>query len=281
VKYAICNETYGDLPHELVCERVAAAGYTGLEIAPYTLAPLITQITPTQRAVIRRTAEAAGLHILGLHWLFAKTTDFGITSPEEATRRATSAYLVELTRCCAELGGTVLVLGSPMVRNIPPGCTRGQATANALLCLDPVLDILSDTGVTLALEPLTLKETDFLNTAGEAVDMIEQLGSPMVRLHLDVKAMTAEPVSAADTIRKYAGHLAHFHANDPNLRGPGFGDTCFRPILAALAAAQYTGYISVEVFDYSPDADTIAERSLAYLRHCESPTLTPPQGVPR
>jgi sugar phosphate isomerase/epimerase len=80
--------------------------------------------------------------------------------------------------------------------------------------------------------------------------------------------MTAEPASAPDTIRQYASHTKHFHANDPNLRGPGFGDTDFVPIFQALRDAKYTGWVSVEVFDYSPDPVTIARESLRYMRQC-------------
>ena len=162
-----------------------------------------------------------------------------------------------------------LVLGSPAQRKIPDGHTREQAAAFAADSISHCLKVLDDTGVKLCLEPLTPKETDFLNTAAEAVALIERLGHPNVKLHLDVKAMTAEPRSAADTIREYAGWTYHFHANDPNLRGPGFGDQDFKPIFAALKETGYSGWVSVEVFDYSPDPDTIATESLRYMRECE------------
>ena len=48
-RYAICNETFQDWPHDRVCEFVAATGYTGLELAPFTFAPLITDVSAAQR----------------------------------------------------------------------------------------------------------------------------------------------------------------------------------------------------------------------------------------
>ncbi|MGH7967739.1 MAG: sugar phosphate isomerase/epimerase family protein, partial [Limisphaerales bacterium] len=59
---------------------------------------------------------------------------------------------------------------------------------------------------------------------------------------------------------------AHFHANDKNLKGPGFGDVDFKPIAAALKETGYDGYVSVEVFNFEDGAETIATKSLQYLR---------------
>jgi sugar phosphate isomerase/epimerase len=269
MRYAICNETFGDWDFARACAVAAEHGYTGIEIAPFTFAARITDLSAERRNDVRRQASEAGLSIVGLHWLLAKTEGLHVTSPNQEVRARTADYLGGLARCCRDLGGKVLVFGSPPQRRIPAGHTLAEATDFAAETLSRVQPILEETGVTLALEPLAPAETDFLTTCAEAVALLDRLDHPRFALHLDVKAMCSEAVPIPDLIRRFAPRTAHLHANDANRRGPGFGDVDFRPILRALRESDYGGWISVEVFDYSPDPITIARESIGYLRACE------------
>ncbi len=112
------------------------------------------------------------------------------------------------------------------------------------------------------MEPLAPAEGNFLNTAADAARLIGDVGHPNCRLILDCKAMSSEAVSIPELIRQYRGLLAHFHANDPNKQGPGFGELDFVPIFAALGEIDYRGWVSVEVFDYSPGVERLARESL-------------------
>jgi sugar phosphate isomerase/epimerase len=159
-----------------------------------------------------------------------------------------------------------MVFGSPKQRNVLPELSPEQARDLAVKTFEEVLPAAEARGVTICLEPLTPAETDFVNTAAEAVDIINQIGHPNLRLHLDVKAMCSEDQPIPAIIREYAPYMRHFHVNDPNLRGPGFGDLDFAPIMAALNDVGYDGYVSVEVFDFSPDPETIASKSIEYLK---------------
>jgi sugar phosphate isomerase/epimerase len=268
MRYAICNETFEGWEHERVCRFVAGLGYQGLELAPFTLAPRITDVPLQRRKALRSRAEDAGLSIIGLHWLLARTEGLHLTSPDTQVREATAGYLIELARCCADLGGSVLVFGSPAQRRIPPGATRSQAADWAVDTFRRAAPGIADAGVLLCLEPLSAPEADFINTCAEAVELLDHIDRPGFALHLDVKAMSTEDVATPELIRRYAPRMAHFHANDPNRRGPGFGATDFVPIFRALHESGYRGWVSVEVFDYSPDPETIARESLRYMRKC-------------
>jgi sugar phosphate isomerase/epimerase len=271
MKFAICNEMFGDRPFADVFSTVRKLGYTGVEIAPFTLAawaePFDLRQVPAERIVeVRTMAEDAGLEVVGLHWLLAKTEGYYLTSPDPTVRRRTADYLRLLAEVCADLGGTIMVLGSPKQRNLLPGVSYDDAEAYATEVLHAALAACAQFGVTIGLEPLGPAEGDFLLTAKAGIQLAEMVASPHCKLHLDVKAMSSEGHPIENIIRDSREWLVHFHANDPNLLGPGMGEVDFRPIFAALKEINYNGWVSVEVFKYEPSPDEIARRSMEYMR---------------
>jgi sugar phosphate isomerase/epimerase len=266
MKFAICQELFEGWEWERQCQAIAATGYTGIELAPFTLASRIGEVSSERRRELKAIAESYGLTICGLHWLLAKTEGMHLTTNDGAVRRATAQYLIELTNACADLGGTIMVFGSPMQRNLQEGVTREQAYANAAEVFRAVVPALSDRGVTIAMEPLTPKETNFVNSCAEAVELMTLVDHPNFALHQDVKAMLSESSSIPQLIAQYAPQTCHFHVNDDNLLGPGMGRTDYLPILQALRDTRYSGWISVEVFDYRPGAEYIARESLQYMQ---------------
>ena len=266
MRFATCNEQFEGWTFERVCRFVREAGYDGLELAPFTLAERITDLSPAQRRDLAGQAAASGIEIIGLHWLLAKTEGLHLTSPDPAVRRRTSEYLVALAQACHDLGGDVMVFGSPRQRALLPGVSLDEAYTLAADTLAAVVPSLTDLGVTMCMEPLGSAETDFINTCDDALRLVGMVAHPNFVLHLDVKAMCSEATPPVELIRRHGREAGHFHANDANRRGPGFGEVDFVPIFAALRASGYDRWVSVEVFDYTPDPETITTKSIDYMQ---------------
>jgi len=275
MKFALCNELFEawntdkgfDFPR--VFEYVKKCGYAGIEIAPFTIENNVFHIPAARRGEIRRLAEKNDLEITGLHWLLARTEGYYLTSPDAMIRQKTADYFLELIRLCADLGGHFMVLGSPLQRNILPTVTQDQAFDYAAEVLQKLVPMLEKCDVRIALEPLAPTETNFMTTAAEGVRLIKKVGVPSrIALHLDCKAMDSEALTIPELIRANKEHMIYFHMNDPNLQGPGFGELDFVPIMKALLDVGYEGWASVEVFDYSPGIEALAEKSLAYIKQC-------------
>jgi sugar phosphate isomerase/epimerase len=267
IRLGLCNELFEGWDLARTCQFVREVGFEGIEIAPFTLSPLITDLSASDRAAARQTIADAGLECIGLHWLLAKTEGFYLTSPDAAVRKRTAEYLVELARACRDLGGKVLVLGSPKQRSLLPGVSPAQALSCAEEVLRTALPHFTPLGVELCLEPLAPADTDFITTIPQAMELIDRVRHPQLKLHLDVKAQSADPTgSVPDLIRKYARAAGHFHAQDTNLQGPGMGAVDFGPILAALVDSGYDRWVSVEVFDFTPGPEATARQSYECLR---------------
>ncbi len=275
MKYAYCNEMFGDEPFEQAWAQAAELGYTGVEIAPFTLWKEdehfdARAIPKFMRQHVAKIAANTGLEIVGLHWLLAKTTGYYLTSPDVAVRTATADYLKALVQLCGDLGGKVMVLGSPQQRNLLPGVGYSDAEQYAAEILQAVMPTCADNHVTIALEPLGPAEGDFMLTAEAGIRLAKLVDSPHCQLHLDVKAMSSEKHSIPVVIESSQEWLVHFHANDPNLLGPGMGDIPYGEIMQTLHDIKYDGWVSVEVFKYEPSPLEIARASIDYLKKIEA-----------
>lgn len=302
MKFALCNEMFERRPMAEVCAAARKLGYHGIEIAPFTLASSANEVTALQRKQVRRTIAEAGLETVGLHWLFAGPTGLHMTTTDKQVWGRTRDYLSCLLDLCSDLGGKVLVLGSPKQRSIIEGQTRDGAWQRAVDLLSSVMDQAAELGQTICLEPLSPAETNFINTVAEGMKMVRQINHPNLKIHLDVKAMCSESPSirslplrgkgarragvpsgaegpgsetimrgngssVSDVIRSVrASDIGHFHVNDANLYGPGMGEVDYAPIAEAVKEVGWDKWLSVEVFKYDPDPETIARKSIEYLR---------------
>ncbi len=268
MKISICNEVFEGWPIEKVFEYAAHVGYNGVEIAPFTLADSVTEISAERRRAIRRAAEECGIEIVGLHWLLARPEGLSINNPDEIIRVRTQEYIEALIHFCADLGGKLLLHGSPHQRTVRPEWDLSRAWEYAKETFKVCLDAAQKRNVFYCIEPLTRSNTNFINTVEEGLRFVREIRHPNFKLMFDCRSASETETSVVDALQRALDSkmLRHVHVNDANGKGPGFGETKFVPILRTLVENDYRGYISVEVFHFDPDPRTIASRSIGYLK---------------
>ncbi|MGQ7848754.1 sugar phosphate isomerase/epimerase family protein [Granulosicoccus sp. 3-233] len=269
MKFALCNEVIRELSLAEQARFASALDYDGLEIAPFTLdenAP--HDMNAQQIRDIRRKIEAEGLQVSGLHWLLVCPAGLSITDSDADVRRRTREVISGLIRLCAELGGGYLIHGSPQQRILMSDSSEA-GRASALETLAFAAEEARKAGVEYLLEPLSSDQTQFVNTVAEAAAIAENIASPAFATMLDCcSGAKAETQALADVLKEYLGKdlIRHVHVNDPNLRGPGQGELDFLPIIEALVACRYEGWVGVEPFDYVPDGRAVAARSIGTMK---------------
>jgi D-psicose/D-tagatose/L-ribulose 3-epimerase len=268
MKISICNELFRGWPIEKVFDYAAQLGYDGVEIAPYTLADSVAEISSSRRKAIRRAAEKSGVEIVGLHWLLVKPEGLYVNHPDEFIRIKTQEYMEALIHFCADLGGKILVHGSPHQRTVQEGWKFNESWERAKETFRACLETARKRNVTYCIEPLSSTRTNFINSVEEASRLVREIRHPNFKMVFDCRCASAQEKSITEALIRALDSrmLRHIHVNDENGRGPGFGNTKFAPVLKTLVKNGYRGYISVEVFDFDPDPQTIASRSLGYLR---------------
>lgn len=268
-RISLCNEVIRDLPFERQCALAADLGYDGLEVAPFTLSDDPARLSTAERARLRHAAEEAGIAITGLHWLLTAPKGLSITSDDAAIKARTRDHIRAMVALCTDLGGGVLVHGSPGQRQLSDARSPEAGMENAREAFRVAGEAAETAGVTYCIEPLAPAMTDCVTTIAQAAGIVSALGLPHLTAMIDTSAAWAgETEAPAALIRRHmpSGLLGHVHFNETNRRGPGQGDHGFAPIIAAMVETGYDRVLGIEPFDYHPDGATSAARAIGYVR---------------
>ena len=85
-RYSICSEVFEKWDFAELCRVARKLGYQGLEIAPFTLAESVEEISRARRAELRNIIRSEGLRFAGLHWLLVTPKWLHITTGEKDIR---------------------------------------------------------------------------------------------------------------------------------------------------------------------------------------------------
>ncbi|MGO4881986.1 MAG: sugar phosphate isomerase/epimerase family protein [Bryobacteraceae bacterium] len=266
--HAICNEVFENWTFADACRAIRKAGYTGIEIAPFTLAEAPATLTPAQRRECCDIIAGEGLQFVGLHWLMVSPKGLHVTTPDADLRCRSWLHIRHLIDLCADLGPDgVLVFGSPKQRGTTGGITRAEATRHFVEGLASVADHAGQRGVTILMEALPVGQCDVVTSLDEAAGWVRQIDHPAIRTMFDCHNAIDETEPHAELVERHYDLIRHIHVNELDGRYPGTGTYDFKPLFDVLHRRNYQGWVSLEVFDFSPGAETIARESLSYLEN--------------
>jgi len=274
-RHSICNEGFDKWPFAEACQAIRKAGYTGIEIAPFTLAEDPAAIPAEKRREYASIIQSEGLTFAGLHWLMVSPKGLHVTTPDQALRARSWEYVRRLIDLCADLGpGGVMVFGSPNQRSTTGGLSREQATRNYIDGLAGVAPHAVERGVKVLLEALPIQQCDVVTSLDEAASIVRQLGHPGIQTMFDSHNAVNEVEPHDVLVDRHFNLIRHEHVNEMDGRHPGTGTYDFKPVLRVLARRAFSGWISLEAFDFTPGPEKVAQDSLRYLES-EIATLNP------
>ncbi|HYO81881.1 MAG TPA: sugar phosphate isomerase/epimerase family protein [Bryobacteraceae bacterium] len=265
-RHATCNEAFKDWDFRDACRVIRSAGYSGIEIAPFTLAEDPATVTPEQRRNFRRIIEDEGLTFVGLHWLMVSPKGLHVTTPDEQLRRRSWKHIHDLIDLCGDLGPDgVMVFGSPFQRGTTGGMSRDEATRIFADGFAEAAPHATDRGVTLLVEALPVEQCDVVQTLEEAAGIVRQIGSPHVQTMFDVHNAINETEPHGALVDRHFDLIRHVHVNELDGKHCGQGDYDFKPVLTTLRKRGYTGWVSLEAFDFEAGAENIVRESIQHL----------------
>ena len=272
-RFAMCNECMQGQPWAEQCKVMSDAGYTGVEIAAFTLVrENVNELDAASRRELVTVMDDHGLDCVGLHWLLAPPPEgLHFTTPDVAIRERTVQYLSDLVDFCADLGGEVMIFGSPNQRNTV-GISVDEAKKHFAEGLAAVADHSQERSVKILVETLDSSQTDVVNTMAESLEIVNMVNHPAIGTMFDYHNTLDETASLESLVRMYFEHIEHIQIQEMDGRHLGTGNavTEFVDSFKALRELNYDKWISLEIFDFEPGGKVIAEESMAVLKQLQA-----------
>ncbi len=242
MKYGINLYLWAEDMHEgllPVLESLKRTGYDGVEVPVFDL----------DRS--KWTRWARHLDDLGLERT-ANTViapEHNPLSSDPGVRKAAYEHMQKVVDCCSAVGAPILC--GP--HQVALGVFTGQGAteeewSRSVEHLRKVAEYAQGAGVVLAEEVVNRFEIYHVNTLDQGVRLVDGVGHPNCRLHLDTFHAHIEEKDPAAAIRRAGGRIAHVHVSENDRGVPGTGSVAWDATFGALNDIGYDGWLTVEAF---------------------------------
>jgi sugar phosphate isomerase/epimerase len=267
----MCNEAFASGNDKKsfaeTCKAIRKAGYTGIEVAPFTLSDDPIAIPAPQRREYASIIKSEGLTLTGLHWLLLAPKGLHVTTPDKALRERSWLHMRNLIDFCADLGPDgMMVLGSPQQRAVTGGLSQAEAVKNFTAGLAGIAPHAVERGVKVLIETFSSRRDDVATMLADAYAIVRQIDSPGIQMMFDCNNESNEAEPHTTLVDRYFDYIKHVHITEKGGPYPGTGSYDYKPVLSVLRRRGYQGWLSLEVFDFSAGADKIAQESFKYIQ---------------
>jgi D-psicose/D-tagatose/L-ribulose 3-epimerase len=222
-----------------VLGRLKAAGYDGVEI------PLFEGNEAHYRGLGRILRDEG----LGATTVTVIPSGRSCIAADAATRAKGLDHLKWAIACSRELGADVCA--GPFHQPLGEFSGKGPTVEEVQHCVDvhrKAAEIAAAAGVKLSVEPLNRFECYFLNSADQAAALVREVGQPNYGYLYDTFHFNIEENDPVAAVARTARAINHVHISENHRGTPGDGHIAFGAVIAALCAAGYDGWLTVEAF---------------------------------
>ncbi len=269
MKYAICNWLFKGTRLRESCAEIARHGFTGVEIAHFTLRDDPVAIAAAEVGEIRQALDDSGLAFVGFHAVFFRPANLHITSPDAAVRARSWDHLRTLIEVAGRLGGGNLVLGSPTQRRAV-GISPERAVGYMREHLTELAPYAQDRNSRILIEALPATDTNVINTLEEARRLILGINHPGIGGMFDFHNSAAEERPWSELIEDHADTIQHVHLNEVDGSHPRDGGSDFEPAFRSLIRIQYADWVSLEIFQQPDAPGVVLAETKRFLENMET-----------
>ncbi len=272
MRLSFSTNAYTNYSIEVAIERIAAIGYEGIELLADVPHAWPAGLIDVQKETIRRSLAERNLAIANVNaFMMRAVGDLrqpywhpSWLEPDEWYRRVRVEHTKRAIRLAAELGAPSISTepGGPL----PDGMSYRQGLELFARELHPVLELAEECDLYLLIEPepgLLIERPD------QYFDLLELVSSPKLGVNADIGHIYCVGMEPADAVSALAGHVRHVHLEDIAASRvhqhlvPGEGALEFEPVIDALRAVGYAGWITIELYPYAEAPDDAARRAFA------------------
>jgi len=223
--------------------KVKSLGFDILEVNAGT----VTRMDRTERERLMKAADEAGIE---LTYCIGLSHDFDVASENEAIRARGVAFLKDMACAVAGMGHKTIggIIYGSWPGKLATGDDKRAAVDRSVASMREAVKVAEDRGIYFHVEVVNRFEQYVMNTAAEAVEYVERVGSDHCRILLDTFHLNIEEDSIHEAIVTAGSRLGHFHIGETNRRAPGRGRMPWNEIFRALKEIGYRGAITMEPF---------------------------------